>query len=169
MPRRSFGGEEYERRVGLSLARSTLRVLILGEGRRGALHGWHSDLQHGVAELALQRGNLRYPGRMSDDDADLCPHCGATLPPRAVACRECGSDFETGWSDDVEYESIELPEGTLSETRSPARRTIAILCAIAILACGIPFLGGQLWQILLVVAIGCSLAFGVRRDRPPHR
>jgi len=96
-------------------------------------------------------------------DPDLCPHCGATLPPRAVACRECGSDFETGWSPDVEYESVELPGGYLSEAPSPPRRTIAILCLIAILACAIPFLGGRLWQTLLVVLVGASFVFGIRR------
>ena len=29
----------------------------------------------------------------------VCPHCGAALPPRALACPECGSDEHTGWSD----------------------------------------------------------------------
>ncbi|MBL8898901.1 MAG: hypothetical protein JNM84_14775 [Planctomycetes bacterium] len=41
-----------------------------------------------------------------------CAHCGALVPPRARACRECGSDAETGWRDEEELflESIELPE-----------------------------------------------------------
>ena len=29
-----------------------------------------------------------------------CPHCGAALPCRALACPDCGSDAETGWADD---------------------------------------------------------------------
>jgi len=28
-----------------------------------------------------------------------CPHCGAMVPVRAKACRECGSDAGTGWQD----------------------------------------------------------------------
>ena len=27
-----------------------------------------------------------------------CPHCGSDVPVTAAACRECGSDDETGWS-----------------------------------------------------------------------
>ncbi len=39
-----------------------------------------------------------------------CPHCGQPLDPRAAFCRECGSDGQTGWRDDVEETSLELPE-----------------------------------------------------------
>ena len=31
-----------------------------------------------------------------------CPHCGADVPVGALACRECGSDAETGWSEDAD-------------------------------------------------------------------
>lgn len=41
---------------------------------------------------------------------DACPHCGETLARNARFCRHCGSDEETGWSPDVEYHSVELPE-----------------------------------------------------------
>lgn len=100
---------------------------------------------------------------------DHCPHCGEPLPPRAVACRECGSDFETGWSDDVEARSVELPEEPLSPARGPAFRTIALLCVVLLLGGAIVLLGGELWQTLLVVAVGASLVFGVRRGDPPTR
>jgi len=30
-----------------------------------------------------------------------CPFCGASVPLGAAACRECGSDEETGWSSDA--------------------------------------------------------------------
>ena len=30
---------------------------------------------------------------------DSCPNCGADVPLNAKACRECGSDEKTGWSD----------------------------------------------------------------------
>ena len=29
----------------------------------------------------------------------VCPNCGADVPPRALACPECGSDHSTGWKD----------------------------------------------------------------------
>jgi hypothetical protein len=32
-------------------------------------------------------------------DTFNCPHCGAPVPQGALACRQCGSDAETGWGD----------------------------------------------------------------------
>ena len=29
----------------------------------------------------------------------VCPNCGADVPPKALACPECGSDHDTGWKD----------------------------------------------------------------------
>jgi hypothetical protein len=41
-----------------------------------------------------------------------CAHCGALIPASARACRECGSDAETGWKDGEErfLASIDLPD-----------------------------------------------------------
>jgi len=39
-----------------------------------------------------------------------CPHCGASLPPNAAACPECGSDKQTGWSEAAEHGGLDLPE-----------------------------------------------------------
>ena len=41
---------------------------------------------------------------------DECPHCGEPIEEDATFCRHCGSDEETGWSPDVDYYSVELPE-----------------------------------------------------------
>lgn len=30
---------------------------------------------------------------------EICPQCGAEVPPRAQSCPECGADEETGWND----------------------------------------------------------------------
>ena len=43
-------------------------------------------------------------------ERDLCPHCGAVLPPRARACPECGSDESTGWSDRAAGDRLGLPD-----------------------------------------------------------
>ena len=32
-----------------------------------------------------------------------CPHCGETVAATALACKSCGSDFETGWSGASEF------------------------------------------------------------------
>lgn len=42
---------------------------------------------------------------------DVCPVCGAVVPEKAKACPECGSDDETGWSDEGRADSLGLPSG----------------------------------------------------------
>jgi ribosomal protein L40E len=44
-------------------------------------------------------------------DAFVCPHCGADVPTSAPACRECGSDNETGWSEDAHVWEAGIPGG----------------------------------------------------------
>jgi len=40
-----------------------------------------------------------------------CPHCGALVPARALACPECGSDAATGWSEGASESAGDLPTG----------------------------------------------------------
>ena len=41
---------------------------------------------------------------------EICPNCGAEVPPDAKACPECGADENTGWSDDADRERLGLPD-----------------------------------------------------------
>lgn len=41
---------------------------------------------------------------------EVCPNCGAEVPPRAKACPQCGSDENTGWSDQAQSDALDLPE-----------------------------------------------------------
>jgi hypothetical protein len=41
---------------------------------------------------------------------EVCPHCGAEVPPRARACPECGADEQTGWSDRATADRLDLPD-----------------------------------------------------------
>jgi len=41
---------------------------------------------------------------------DICPNCGAEVPPNAKACPECGSDETTGWSEKVHADNLNLPD-----------------------------------------------------------
>lgn len=64
-----------------------------------------------------------------------CPHCGAPIDARRVSCPECGSDAATGWrsSEDIDYESIELPDDEVvegSSARPPSWIWIAALLAL---------------------------------------
>lgn len=40
----------------------------------------------------------------------VCPNCGAEVTLKALACPECGSDEDTGWSEDTMYDALDLPE-----------------------------------------------------------
>jgi hypothetical protein len=41
---------------------------------------------------------------------DECPNCGAELPAGALACPECGSDENTGWSEAAKSHGLGLPD-----------------------------------------------------------
>ena len=41
---------------------------------------------------------------------EVCPHCGADVPPRAKACPACGSDETTGWSEETSGDGLDLPQ-----------------------------------------------------------
>lgn len=41
---------------------------------------------------------------------EICPQCGAEVPRKALACPECGSDYETGWSEDAAAQRLDLPD-----------------------------------------------------------
>ena len=32
------------------------------------------------------------------------------MPPKALACPECGSDYETGWSEEADAQRLGLPD-----------------------------------------------------------
>ena len=44
------------------------------------------------------------------DDWVACPHCGERIARTAKACRHCGSDEHTGWSEATYLDGIDLPE-----------------------------------------------------------
>jgi len=41
---------------------------------------------------------------------EICPNCGAEVPPKARACPECGADEETGWSERAAAQRLGLPD-----------------------------------------------------------
>jgi len=41
---------------------------------------------------------------------EVCPNCGADVPPNARACPECGADEETGWSETARAQDLDLPD-----------------------------------------------------------
>lgn len=46
---------------------------------------------------------------------EICPACGEEVPPKALACPECGADHKSGWREDADtYDGIDLPEETFN-------------------------------------------------------
>lgn len=45
---------------------------------------------------------------------EVCPNCGADIPPKARVCPGCGSDEKTGWSDEAEMGGLGLPDDDFS-------------------------------------------------------
>ena len=45
----------------------------------------------------------------NSDDWFSCPVCGEEVAGDALACPGCGSDDETGWSQEVAYDDLDLP------------------------------------------------------------
>lgn len=41
---------------------------------------------------------------------EICPNCGAEVPPKARACPECGADEQTGWSEKAAAQRLGLPD-----------------------------------------------------------
>ena len=44
------------------------------------------------------------------EDYFVCPICGTELPTNVKVCSECGSDENTGWSEDTMYDGLDLPD-----------------------------------------------------------
>ena len=61
---------------------------------------------------------------MSDADEDwfACPVCGEEVRSDALACPHCGSDDETGWSEETEYDGVELPDNAFGDPARPTRQ-----------------------------------------------
>jgi hypothetical protein len=47
---------------------------------------------------------------LSQMNPEICPVCGAEVPPNAKACPECGTDEKTGWAGEADADRLGLPE-----------------------------------------------------------
>ncbi|MAE75399.1 MAG: hypothetical protein CMJ85_00840 [Planctomycetes bacterium] len=65
----------------------------------------------------------------------VCPHCGTTFDPERLACPECGSDERTGWksAEEIDYQSLDLPEGDELGTGRRMPRWMFVLIVILLL------------------------------------
>ena len=54
----------------------------------------------------MAKGKSRRP-----EPPEICPVCGAEVHRNALACRECGADYNSGWRDGAHtYDGTGLPD-----------------------------------------------------------
>ncbi len=86
----------------------------------------------------------------------FCPHCGEELAPDAVACLACGSDASTGWQEDAESSSVELPD-PYGETPVARQNGVSPFAKIILLAVAVALVY-PLFRWLIALPGGRSLA-----------
>ena len=78
------------------------------------------------------------PRPLSEKDHE-CPQCGTVVPAGRTVCRECGSDYRTGWqsNDDIDYHAT----GLVTEEKLPSappepvsKKMILLAIVVGILA-----------------------------------
>ncbi|OUU23152.1 MAG: hypothetical protein CBC13_06030 [Planctomycetia bacterium TMED53] len=85
-----------------------------------------------------------------------CPHCGAEVAEGRLACRECGSDFDTGWGDpsEIDYQSVDLGEGFTEEEKVRQKSYQRLIASILI--AGLP-VGLVFWFLPTQKALGMGV------------
>ncbi len=103
-------------------------------------------------------------------DYFTCPHCGAAVSSDASACRECGSDAETGWSESADYGFFYDDEPEASPSRS-ATWTKPLLAVLVILVLSSYLAYNLTWgkYLILAVLLVISIAYYVTQVFPHTR
>ena len=83
-------------------------------------------------------------------DTFTCPVCGNQVRTDAIACRQCGSDAETGWAKDRAYEHV-MPEEEHDRPRPRWWTKLAVLTMSVILL--LAMLPHHRWVLYLLPAL----------------
>jgi hypothetical protein len=90
----------------------------------------------------------------------ICPICGTEVDMDAVVCPECGSDEETGWSEDTAYDGLYLYDEDEPVTKGQSKSypwlkylipALIIITLSTFLASSIPW-GVYLIPLILIIA-----------------
>ncbi len=103
-------------------------------------------------------------------DYFICPHCEAEVPRNAPACPECGSDENTGWSEDTALDGLVLYDDELLDTAAshPAWRNyliigVALILVVALLA---TLMGTAVYLLILLVIVAVIILLLYRELAP---
>ncbi|MGB8342368.1 MAG: zinc ribbon domain-containing protein [Chthoniobacterales bacterium] len=80
----------------------------------------------------------------------VCPVCGEDVPPRALACPECGADHNSGWKEDADrIDAVDLPDEDFNYAEFVQQEFGSSLKAVAI---------KPLWWIVALILIVAFVA-----------
>jgi len=102
----------------------------------------------------------------------ICPHCGAQVPSDALACPECGSDNETGWSEEAESDDLLLYDDELPlESFKPAPWPRYLIAIVAIIALSAYLTYSLTWGLYLIplVLVAAGILYYVAQVLPHQR
>ncbi|MEZ4642864.1 MAG: zinc ribbon domain-containing protein [Chloroflexota bacterium] len=103
-------------------------------------------------------------------DYFICPNCGAQVPDNALACPECGSDEETGWSEDTAYDGLYLyddePLSGSTSSHSWTKVATAVLLIVIAFAVLSAVLGQWGFYLALILAGGAGIFYYITQIRP---
>jgi hypothetical protein len=103
----------------------------------------------------------------------ICPHCGAQVPSDATACPECGSDNETGWSDNAAYDDdlFLYDDEPPTNLPKPALWPKYLIALVAIVTLSAYLTFALTWGIYLIplVFIAAGIVYYVTQVLPSQR
>ncbi len=106
-------------------------------------------------------------------DYFICPHCGAEVPLGAPACPKCGSDDETGWSEDTVYDGLFLYHDEAASdptTSAPWFKYLIAVVAFVTLAAYLAYsLPGMVVYLLPLLLLAAGVVYYATRSRPNTR
>lgn len=101
-----------------------------------------------------------------------CPHCGAQVPLDALACPECGSDNETGWSEEADYDDVLLyDDEPPADSAKPAPWPRYLIAIVAIITLSAYLTYSLTWGIYLIplIVVAAGIVYYVTQVLPHKR
>jgi len=98
------------------------------------------------------------------DDYFVCPHCDARVSINALSCPECGSDDETGWSNETIGDDSQA-DLIYTDAAASKPRVFMLWPLFLLIPIRAAYLGNLLWGLVLLLVFLAVGGLFVARDR----